>query len=402
MKNKVVLRKLSDIGTLERGKGLQKNDFIGNGIPCIHYGQIFTHYNGFTNSTISFVSPEVASGCTTVRPGDIILALTSENVQDLCKSTVWLGEGDIVTGGHSGVFRHNQNPKYLGYFFQSEFFQRQKAKYARGTKVIEVNPKDIIDRVEIKLPDLETQRKIVQVLNVWMNVIKVLDLEISKNEELLEKYRAGLSSCNDAKIVRLGDITSMCSGGTPSSKNDKYYGGNILWASIADMTSARGCYLHDTNKKLTEEGFNSSSAIKMHPEGSILYAMYASIGECIIAGKDMASSQAILGIECKDKIFNKFLYHYLINERQKIKILGQQGTQSNLNAKIVKNIKITLPNLSRQKDIAHRLDMQLNLINGYKKKKNLYFSQYKYLLNHLISGDFDLSKIELEKEESIK
>lgn len=399
MNNKFTTLKLSDIGTLERGKGLQKNDFVDRGIPCIHYGQIFTHYDKFTTSTISFVSSETAQKCTTVHPGDAILALTSEDVRDLCKSTVWLGKTDIVTGGHSGVFRHNQNPKYLGYFFQSELFQCQKAKYYKGTKVIEINPEDILNRIYINLPDLATQQKIVQILDVWMHTIRLLDLEILKNEKLLGQYRAKLLCSSNGERVRLGDISSMCSGGTPNSKNDSYYGGDILWASIADMTSVDGCYLYDTGKRLTEEGFNSSPAVKMHPKGSVLYAMYASIGRCVIAGDRMASSQAILGIECSNKILNKFLYYYLTNARQKIITLGQQGTQSNLNARIVKNIIITLPSMDEQKGIVDKLDTQRELIRSYKNKKSLYFGQYTYLLNHLISGDFDLSKIKLEKEQ---
>ena len=110
----------------------------------------------------------------------------------------------------------------------------------------------------------------------------------------------------------------------------------------------------------------------------------------------MTSSQAILGIQCGGRVCNKYLYYYLTNEKQKIKILGQQGTQSNVNAKIVKSIQLLLPSIELQKEIVYKLDTQAEIINRYRQKKCLYIKQYQYLLNHLINGDFDLSNIKLE------
>lgn len=389
---------LGKIGTFERGKGLQKSDFADGGTPCIHYGQIFTYYGGFANSTISFVSPETAKGCSVVHHGDTILAITSENVQDLCKSTVWLGDGDIVTGGHSGIFRHNQNPKFLGYYFQSEYFNHQKAKYAKGTKVIEINPEDILNKIKIKLPELETQQKIVQILDTWNEIVELLNERILNERNKLVAFQHKLFVNTNYEKIPLGHLSTMYSGGTPNSKIDDYYGGDILWASIADMTLIDGLYLNETKKHLTKKGFESSSAIKIHSKGSVLYAMYASIGECAIAGKDMASSQAILGINCKeDKLYNKYLYYYLSSNKQRIKTLGQQGAQSNLNAKIVKEFEIPLPPLRKQIEMSRGLDTQIDLIQCLADIRGVYLVQYKYLLNHLISGDFDLTDIKLEK-----
>ena len=395
--NSYLEKNLSDIGTFERGKGLQKSDFTDSGMPCIHYGQIFTYYGGFTNSTISFVSPETAKECSIVHHGDTILAITSENVQDLCKSTVWLGDEDIVTGGHSGIFRHNQNPKFLGYYFQSEYFNHQKAKYAKGTKVIEINPEDILNRIKIKLPDLKTQQIIVQILDTWNSAIELLDKRILSEKGKLIALQYNLFIKANYETTPLGLLSSMHSGGTPNSKIEDFYGGDILWVSIADMTSVNGLYLNETKKHLTEKGLNNSSALKIHPKGSVLYAMYASIGECVIAGKDMTSSQAILGINCKsDRLYNKYLYYYLTSNKQKIKTLGQQGTQPNLNAKMVKDFEIPLPPLEEQILISKKLDIQINLIQCLEDEKKVFLTQYSFLLNHLISGDFDLTNIKLE------
>ena len=117
---------LGEIGTFTRGNGLQKKDFTESGIPCIHYGQIYTQFKTFTTKTLSYCSVETAKKLVKAKRGDLVIATTSENVEDVCKAVVWLGDEDIVTGGHSCVYSHNQDPKYIGYFFQTEQFFSQK------------------------------------------------------------------------------------------------------------------------------------------------------------------------------------------------------------------------------------------------------------------------------------
>lgn len=98
-------KKMSEVGTFIRGNGLQKKDFTESGVGCIHYGQIYTKFNTFTDKTLTYCSENVARKLTPVHPGDLIIACTSENVEDVCKTVAWLGKEDIVTGGHACVFR---------------------------------------------------------------------------------------------------------------------------------------------------------------------------------------------------------------------------------------------------------------------------------------------------------
>lgn len=136
-------KKMSEVGTFIRGNGLQKKDFTESGVGCIHYGQIYTKFNTFTDKTLTYCSENVARKLTPVHPGDLIIACTSENVEDVCKTVAWLGKEDIVTGGHACVFSHHENPKYIAYLLQTENFFQQKKKYARGVKVIDIKVADL-------------------------------------------------------------------------------------------------------------------------------------------------------------------------------------------------------------------------------------------------------------------
>ena len=95
----VEFRALGDICSLIGGSGLPKTDFTDSGVPCIHYGQIYTHYGVYTKQTISFVSETSAEKLKKVSRGDLIIAKTSENIEDICKTVAYLGGNEIVTGG---------------------------------------------------------------------------------------------------------------------------------------------------------------------------------------------------------------------------------------------------------------------------------------------------------------
>lgn len=183
---------MGEIGKFIRGNGLQKKDFTDSGVGCIHYGQIYTHYGTFATETKSFVSPTLADKLLPIYPDNLVIACTSENVEDVGKAVAWLGDKNIVTGGHSVVFRHNQNPKYIAYYFQTQCFFAQKKKYAYGAKVIDIRTDDLA-KVRIPIPPIELQEKIVAILDRFETLVndltQGLPAEIAAVKELYEYYR---------------------------------------------------------------------------------------------------------------------------------------------------------------------------------------------------------------------
>lgn len=185
-------KKMSEVGTFIRGNGLQKKDFTESGVGCIHYGQIYTKFNTFTDKTLTFCSENVARKLTPVHPGDLIIACTSENVEDVCKTVAWLGKENIVTGGHACVFSHHENPKYIAYLLQTENFFQQKKKYARGVKVIDIKVADL-QKITLPIPSLEEQHRIVSILDRFESLTTSLQsglpAEIVARRQQYEHYR---------------------------------------------------------------------------------------------------------------------------------------------------------------------------------------------------------------------
>ncbi len=156
--------KLGEIGEMIKGNGIQKKDFQESGVPCIHYGQVYTHYNTFADKTISFIDENLAKKCRKAHTGDLVIATTSENIEDCCKAVAWLGEEDVAVSGDAHIFRHNQNPKYIAYLFQTEMFFQQKRHAATGTKVIRVSGDSMLN-FSFPLPPLPIQQRIVSILD---------------------------------------------------------------------------------------------------------------------------------------------------------------------------------------------------------------------------------------------
>lgn len=203
----VEFKELGQVGVFIRGSGLQKKDFVEKGVGCIHYGQIYTYYGTFTSNTISYVTPELARQLKKVNTGDLIIASTSENIEDVCKTVVWLGEEEIVTGGHATIFKHEQNPKYLAYLTQTQLFFDQKRKYAKGTKVIDVSAKDMA-KISIPIPPLPIQHEIVSILDKFTALEAELEAELEARKKQYEYYRNELLNFEGKEVEwkTLGEI----------------------------------------------------------------------------------------------------------------------------------------------------------------------------------------------------
>lgn len=245
---------------------------------------------------------------------------------------------------------------------------------------------------KITLPPIEEQRKIATILTTQDNVIELKEKRLAEKQRqkkyLMQQLLTGKKRLpgfsGTWKKEMLGKCASMCSGGTPDTKNEKYYGNDYIWISIKDMTSA-GKYICSSERGLTEAGLLNCSA-RLFPKGTILFAMYASIGECSIAEAECCSSQAILGIEPDSKLNNEFLYYLLSNSKGYFKSFGQASSQPNLNKGIVQSIVVQIPEKEEQTAIAevlsaadHEIDLLQQDIEQEKQKK-------KALMQLLLTG----------------
>lgn len=248
---------LGEIGEFIRGNGIQKRDFRDSGFGCIHYGQIYTYYGLFADHTKSFIDPNLAEKRKKAYKGDLVIATTSENEEDVCKACAWLGEEPIAISGDAYIFRHHQNPKYISYCFQSELFQSQKRKYITGTKVLRVNG-DAMAKIHVPVPPLPVQEEIVRILDSFSSLEAELEAELEARRKQYAYYRDQLiRDCPSVRWIPLSEISENCDKSRKPIKKEKRIAGKTPYYGASGAVDHVDGFTHEGDYLLlSEDGAN--------------------------------------------------------------------------------------------------------------------------------------------------
>jgi len=178
----------------------------------------------------------------------------------------------------------------------------------------------------------------------------------------------GKKSVNNMTWVKqkLGNITEIVSGGTPSSSNpDFWIGGDVNWATLPDLSKK---YLFNTQRKITKFGLKNSSA-KLLPINTIIFSSRATIGEISITKTETTTNQGSKNLICNpEKAVFEFIYYCLKYNVKRIQELASGATYKEINKNDLSNVEIDIPDLSDQKRIAGVLAVYDDLIDNNEKR----------------------------------
>lgn len=316
-----------------------------------------------------------------VYPGDIIVS---------CAGTI--GEVYVLPeNAEKGIINqalmivrtnnHSVNKDYFIYIFE-KMIENFSLKFSNGSAIKNIPPFADLKNHIAYIPSLSEQDKIVE-------FISKIDDRIMLQSKIIEDLILEKKIISD-KIFSISPIHKKTlssfykkgkAGGTPKSTNKAYYDGDIPFLSISDMTE-QGKYLYSTQKKITKEGLDNSTAWVV-PEDSLILSMYASVGQVAINKIPLATSQAMFSMTITDKNDLEFLYYYLSYFREnKLHKYLETGTQSNINADFVKNIEIPDYGL-KNKQIITLLSLFDEKIQKEKDILSLYKKQKAYLLQNM-------------------
>lgn len=164
--------------------------------------------------------------------------------------------------------------------------------------------------------------------------------------------------------VRLKYLVNRIPGGTPDSRREEFWSdGTIPWISISDMSNRHS--VGETAKKITPEA-RQKAGLEIGPAGTVLFAMYASVGEVAVTEIDAVWNQALIGLVPKSqRLSPSFLHYYLLAVRPYLPALYRSNTQNNLNAEQVENLRLPLPPRSQQEEIVAFLDRETAEIDAF-------------------------------------
>lgn len=374
---------LGSLGELVRGNGLQKKDFTETGVPAIHYGQIYTYYGLSTTSTKSFVSPELAKQLRKVDNGDVVITNTSENLEDVGKALVYLGECQAVTGGHATILKPGECllGKYFAYFTQTDEFAGEKRKYAKGAKVIDISAKDMAKiLIPIPCPDnpkksLEIQAEIVRILDTFTELTNELTNELTARKKQYNHYRDQLLSFEEGEVEwkTLGKLAENLdfkrkpiTSGLREAGDIPYYGASGIVDYVKD-------YIFDGDLLLVSE------------DGANLLARNTPIAFSI-SGKTWVNNHAhVLKFETYAE--RRFVEYYLNSIDLTPYISG--AAQPKLNKKNLESIRIPDPSPTKKEQIVSILDkfdaLTSSITEGLPREIELRQKQYAYYRDLLLN-----------------
>ena len=166
---------------------------------------------------------------------------------------------------------------------------------------------------------------------------------------------------------RLGELCNVVSGGTPSRAIAGFWdGGTIPWIKIGNI---KGKYVGEADEYITQAGLEGSST-KMLSAGTILFTIFATLGEVGILTIKACTNQAIAGITIKNQseVSTDYLYYFLKSKKSYVTALGRGVAQNNINLSILRNFEVPIPALSMQKQIVDVLDKAEKIIEARQKQ----------------------------------
>ena len=181
-------KKLIDIGTFGKGKGIPGNKMQSGGVPCVGYGDIYMKYNHFHfEEAQSFVDEETAKDSQLIKKGTLLFTGTGETAEEIGKCVCYNGDSTIYAGGDIITFvPQDVNPLFLAYQQYQNFSLKKKASFGQGHSVVHIQ-KESLEKLNVAYPESKKeQSRIVEILMKWDKAIELYDKQI----DALTRYKA--------------------------------------------------------------------------------------------------------------------------------------------------------------------------------------------------------------------
>ena len=152
---------------------------------------------------------------------------------------------------------------------------------------------------------------------------------------------------------KIKEITEIVNGSTPSTSNNDYWNGDIIWLTPKDLTNFSKRYIYSGHSTITQSGYSSCST-KLVPQGTVLLSSRAPIGYLAIAGRELCTNQGFKSLICRnDKINNLYLYYWLSTRVDYLQSISSGATFKELSKDTLENVDIDLPSLEEQQHIVN-------------------------------------------------
>ncbi|BEB35207.1 restriction endonuclease subunit S [Escherichia coli] len=392
-------RTLDSVGQFLRGKRFVKSDLISEGVPCIHYGEMYTHYGISAEETKSFLDEGVAEKLRVANHGDVIIVAAGETIEDIGNGTAWLGKNDVVFHDACFSFKSELNSKYVSYFLRTNLFKEQIKRGVSSGKISSINAKGL-GMAEIPIPcpnnpekSLAIQSEIVRILDKFTALTAELTAELTMRKKQYNYYRDLLLSFEEGEVewktleeVLVDKFWIMPA--TPKFDDN----GEIPYVTSKNISG--GNIDFERVKHISRDDFLSISKNRPILKGDFLISMIGTIGEiarvkCL--DPDFYGQNMYLIRLNEELLHPRYFLHFFDSPRMKFyfKSVKNNSGQGYLKANNIDGLSIPLPSIDEQQKIAFILDKFDTLTNpineGLPREIELRQKQYEYYRDLLFS-----------------
>jgi len=353
------------------------------------------------------------SGYLLVEPGDLVFN----------KLRTW--QGALGLSAYRGIVspayfvfraRVRIDPRYYHYLLRSSAWVQE---LKRLSKWMPPNQNDIswndLKRMQVLVPPLAEQRAIADFLDretarIDAIIVKKRRLAEVLRARFLEKARGLLTeglqvkdpldvretesaSAGSRKVVRLAWDFAFGSGTTPPAGDERYYGPGVPWLITGDLTDWE---VPSVPRSVTQEALASYSALKIHPAGSLVIAMYgATVGRLGLVGFEFVTNQACCVLHSGTSLDVQFVFYWLLGHREALLLRGVGAGQPNISQEMIRSIRIAAPSRNEQMRLVKELntyrDKTETSIDRLTRQIALLAEHRQALITAAVTGQMDIS-----------
>lgn len=356
-----------------------------------------------SNGTINFdkviyVSNKNIKDEQIIKKNDILVAMSSGSKDLVGKAAQSSSDLNCSFGAFCSIVRPKIiNPKFIGYYFQTDFYRTKISELSTGININNLR-KEYIENLDIAIPStLEEQQEIVDVLDAADRIISLRTACIESAQDLIpalfqEMFGDPLSKVDKNKIGYYFDVGT---GATPRRENSEYYEGNIPWVKTTEVDN---CYINSTSEHISESAIKETNC-SLYPPGTILMAMYGqgkTRGKVAYLNISATTNQACAALQLKKEYENDvnliYVFYYLQIIYEFLRTLSQGGGRPNMNLSIVRNIPLYLPDIKQQELFAEKVQEIEEYIKSQQAELENAKTMFQSLLHHAFTGELTRHK----------
>lgn len=343
----------------------------------------------------------VFTGGAKFRNGDTIMARITPCLENGKTAFVdILNDGEIGFGSTEFIVLRARkgisDPQFIYYLATSPFFRKQAIKSMVGSSGRQRVQQNVLDNLELKVPDIVTQEKIGYILSCFDKKIAI-NKQINDNlEQQAQSYFQELFVDNASPewtTETISDLGTVVGGSTPSKSKPEYYTeSGIAWITPKDLSINKSKFVSHGENDITELGLKNSSAAIM-PEGTVLFSSRAPIGYIAIAAGEVTTNQGFKSVVPKPEIGTPFVYFFLKNTLPVIEGMASGSTFKEVSGSTMKNVPAVIPDaetLAKFSDFCAPIFEQQRTL----EEQNQSLAKLRdSLLPKLMSGEIDVSAV---------